>query len=266
MIAGDFSNFDGSLLMQILVKICDKINEWYGDGPENALIRSTLWEHLCNADVLVKGEVIRQTHSQPSGNPLTVVINSIFNAIVMRIAYLKLKKEQGLPGTCDYRKHVNEIIYGDDDIKSVSADVLGWFNQLTITDALASFGLTYTDETKTGNILPWKTLQETAFLKRKFVIQNDGTFMAPMEIENILEITNWIRGKAKRASTIENCEQALMELALHPKQQYDYWSNRIREELRKVGINYFTPTWFEKMEEYRYNRDLYERTEYVPLW
>jgi len=266
MIAGDFSNFDGSLLMQILVKICDKINEWYGDGPENALIRSTLWEHLCNADVLVKGEVIRQTHSQPSGNPLTVIINSIFNAIVMRIAYLKLKKEQGLPGTCDYRKHVNEIIYGDDDIKSVSADVLGWFNQLTITDALASFGLTYTDETKTGNILPWKTLQETAFLKRKFVIQNDGTFMAPMEIENILEITNWIRGKAKRASTIENCDQALMELALHPKQQYDYWSNRIREELRKVEINYFTPTWFEKMEEYRYNRDLYDRTEYVPLW
>jgi hypothetical protein len=57
-----------------------------------------------------------------------------------------------------------------------------------------------------------------------------------------------------------------MELALHPKQQYDYWSNRVREELRKVGINYFTPTWFEKMEEYRYNRDLYDRIEYVPLW
>jgi len=50
--------------------------------------------------------VIRKTHSQPSGNPLTVIINSLFNGIVMRIAYMLLKREQGLPATCDYRKYL----------------------------------------------------------------------------------------------------------------------------------------------------------------
>jgi hypothetical protein len=266
MIAGDFSNFDGSLLMQILVKILEKINEWYGDSEENQLVRAALWEHISNADILVNGEVIRKTHSQPSGNPLTVIINSLFNGIVMRIAYMLLKREQGLPALCDYRKHVAEIIYGDDDIKSVSIEILSWFNQLTLTDALASFGLTYTDEAKTGKILPWKPLEDVAFLKRKFVIQNDGTFLAPMDLENVLEITNWIRGKATRSSTIENCEQALMELSLHPQTVYELWSTRIREELAKVGINFIVPTFYEQMEVYKSNRDMYARTQYVPLW
>jgi V8-like Glu-specific endopeptidase len=266
MIAGDFSNFDGSLSMQVLVKICEKINEWYGDDEDSQMIRSALWEHICNADVLVRGDVIRQTHSQPSGNPLTVIINSIFNGIAMRVAYLILKEKENLPLICDYRKFVNDIIYGDDDIKSVHMEILPWFNQLTITEALASFGLTYTDETKSGSIEPWKRLDDTSFLKRKFVIQNDGTYMAPMDIPNILEMTNWIRGKAKRASTIENCGSTLMELALHPQKVYDHWSSRIREECALVGINFSTPTWFEQMEEYRFNRDAYARTEYVPLW
>ena len=264
MVAGDFSNFDGSLLMQILVKICDKINEWYND--EHSLTRSALWEHLCNADVLVNGDVIRQTHSQPSGNPLTVIINSLFNAIVMRIAYMQLKREQGKSALCDYRKYVSEIVYGDDDIKSIHVEILDWFNQVTITKALATLGLTYTDETKSGKIHPWKRLEDTAFLKRRFICQPDGTYLAPMDLENVLEITNWVRGKAVRAATLENCSQTLMELALHQKPLYDYWSSRVREECSKVGLNIFTPTWYEQMEEYRYNRDLYDRSEYTPLW
>jgi len=266
MIAGDFSNFDGSLLMQILVKILEKINEWYDDDEEAQLIRAALWEHICNADILVRGEVIRKTHSQPSGNPLTVIINSLFNAIVMRIAYMMLKKQQGLPAVCDYRKYVSEIIYGDDDVKSVSGEIIDWFNQNSLTDALASFGLAYTDETKTGVIMPYKPLSEVAFLKRKFALQSDGTYLAPMDLENILEITNWIRGKARKAATLENCEQTIMELALHSQTVYEHWSQRIREELLRVGINIMVPTYFEQKEMYRYNRDLYSRTEYVPLW
>jgi len=266
MIAGDFSNFDGSLLMQVLVKINEKINEWYDDGEENKLIRAALWDHICNADILVRGEVIRKTHSQPSGNPLTVIVNSLFNGIVMRIAYLMLKKQQGLPAICDYRKHVAEIIYGDDDIKSVSIEILDWFNQNTLTEALASFGLTYTDEAKTGVILPFKPLEDVAFLKRQFVIQPDGTFLAPMNLEAVLEITNWIRGKARRAATVENCQQVIMELAMHKREVYDYWSRRVRDELSDAGINFSVPTHYEQMEVYRCNRDLYSRQEYVPLW
>lgn len=143
---------------------------------------------------------------------------------------------------------------------------MDWFNQITLTEALASIGLTYTDETKTGKILPYKPLEEVAFLKRKFAIQQDGSFMSPMDLVNTLEITNWIRGKARRTATLENCEQTVMELALHPKEVYEFWSARILEELADVGISIRVPTHFEQMESYRYERDQYVRLEYAPLW
>ena len=266
MVAGDFSNFDGSLLMQVLTKICEKINEWYDDGEQNALIRMVLWEHISNSDILVQGEVIRQTHSQPSGNPLTVFVNSLFNAIIMRCAYLTLKVEQGLPAICDYSEHVAEIIYGDDDIKSVHVDCREWFNQVTITKALAKFGLTYTDETKGDSLRLWKPLSETTFLKRYFVLQTDGTYLAPMDVTNILEITNWIKSKSKKAATAANCEQAIMELSQHPKETYDVWCRRIQIECNKVKVPIRPPTWFEQVERCRNDRSLYEQNGYAPIW
>jgi hypothetical protein len=266
MIAGDFSNFDGSLSMQVMCKILEKINEWYGDGEENQRVRSVLWEHICNADILVRGEVIRKTHSQPSGNPLTVIINSLFNGIVMRVAYLDLKRKQGLPARCDYRKHVSEIIYGDDDIKSVSPTISSWFNQLTLTAALASYGLTYTDETKSGSVRPFKQLSEITFLKRYFALQNDGTYRAPMELANVLEITNWIRGKAKKAATLENCEMAIAELAHHPRSVYDHWGGRIQKACAIHDLPVSLPTFFEQQELYAYEQLGHEKCEYTPIW
>jgi V8-like Glu-specific endopeptidase len=254
MVAGDFSNFDGSLMMQVLVRICEKINDWYGDGEENARIRMTLWEHVCNADVIIGREIIRQTHSQPSGNPLTVIINSLFNAIIMRVAYLKLKKDQGLPVVCDYRNYVREIIYGDDDIKSIHISILNWFNQETITKALAGYGLTYTDETKKTNSTSLaKSIKDVSFLKRRFVRDDCCNYIAPMEIENILEITNWVKGNNVREDTKENCKHVFVELALHDEHTYDHWVRIIRIKCQEKGLQMFPPTWKAQRLLYLYN-------------
>jgi len=266
VIAGDFSNFDGSLSLQIVYRIGEKINEWYGDDSYNQATRITLWEHICNADVLVRGDVIRQTHSQPSGNPLTVIVNSIFNSIVMRMAYIQLKIDQGLSPRCDFTKYVANANYGDDNLLSINHRVLDWYNQETITVALSKFGLTYTDETKSGQLTKCRKLVDVAFLKRKFVIQPDGTFMAPMDLSNTLEITNWIRGKAIRLATKENCACALMELSLHSMAIYNQYSQLIKDACQNAGIYLECPTYWEWMAEYRINRDSYAASPYTPLW
>lgn len=266
VIAGDFSNFDGSLSLQIVYKIAEKINEWYGDDPISQATRITLWEHICNADVLVRDEVIRQTHSQPSGNPLTVIVNSIFNSVVMRLAYMKLKMDQGYSPRCDFTKYVANANYGDDNVLSIHHSILSWYNQETISAALSTFGLTYTDEVKSGELVECRTLEDVAFLKRKFVLQKDGTFLAPMDLANTLEITNWIRGKAIKQATLENCECTLMELSLHPPAIYNTYSKNIKEACGKVGLTIKCPTHWEWMEDYRYNRDKYSLDPYTPLW
>ena len=127
-------------------------------------------------------------------------------------------------------------------------------------------GLTYTDETKTGIAVPWKSLANIAFLKRKFVLQNDGTYMAPMDVPNVMEISNWVRGKAVKAATLENCEQSLAELSLHDQSTYEKWSARLREACHMKNLHLPNRSWLDRRAEYAYNRTGFEKCEYVPMW
>jgi hypothetical protein len=245
VIAGDFSNFDGSLHQEILWKICDIINQWYNDGDENARVRNVLFEEIVNSVVSVDGILLQKTHAQPSGNPLTVIINSIFNQIVMRMAYLLAKREEDLPLMCDFTDHVSMATYGDDNVLNISPTVIDWYNQVTITKQLSTFGLTYTDEAKSGLCIPYRSLGDVNFLKRKFVKNESGVFTAPLLIDTIRDMCNWVRGKQIRTATQENVQNALMEFALHGKNQYEHEVQLLRETFKKVKLNLRFPLYEE---------------------
>lgn len=245
VIAGDFSNFDGSLRQDILWEILDMINRWYDDGKTNAQIRSVLFEEICNARVLVNGELINWDHSQPSGNPGTVIFNSIFNQIVMRIAYLKCKQMEGLDLYCDFVDHVSMQTYGDDNVLNISPGIIDWYNQITITDALAEIGLTYTDEAKTGELVTARTLDTIAYLKRSFVQDKDGYYRAPLDLSVCREMPNWIRGNAKKEATIENVAASLMEFFFHGRGMFDDARAKLNAALLRVGCPTKLPTYAE---------------------
>jgi len=245
VIAGDFSNFDGSLHQEILWKICDIINQWYDDGDENARVRNVLFEEIVNSVVSVDGILLQKTHAQPSGNPLTVIINSIFNQIVMRMAYLLAKREENLPLMCDFTDHVSMATYGDDNVLNISPTVIDWYNQVTITKQLSTFGLTYTDEAKSGLCIPYRSLGDINFLKRKFVKNESGIFTAPLLIDTIRDMCNWVRGKQVRTATQENVQNALMEFALHGRIQYEHEIQLLREAFKKVKLNLRFPLYEE---------------------
>jgi hypothetical protein len=82
IIAGDFSNFDGSLNAQILELIPDVITAYYGDN--HGLTRQTLLSYLFNYVGVFNGHLIQMNHSQPSGNTLTTVINCLYNMFIFR--------------------------------------------------------------------------------------------------------------------------------------------------------------------------------------
>lgn len=245
VIAGDFSNFDGSLRQDILWKILDIINNWYDDGEHNQRVRETLFEEICNARVIVKGELIQQTHSQPSGNPLTVVINSIFNQIVMRYAYMYLKIEALGSSKCDFREMVSMQTYGDDNVLNIADTVIEWYNQISITRALATIGLTYTDEAKSGTLKLSRTLDGIRYLKREFVVDTNGYFHGPLDLSVILEMTNWIRGNQYCKATTENIETAMTELVLHGREQYEKYAKEFKKQSLIAGLKVNIPSYIE---------------------
>jgi len=231
VIAGDFSNFDGSLLIDILREICEKINEWYDDNHK--LIRTVLFEEICNGIHSCRGHVYRWTHSQPSGNPLTVIINSIFNSIVMRMAFVKTGRT-----LIAYDKYVRMANFGDDNLFSVHENCIDDFNQITITEALADMGLTYTDEGKTGELVAYRTLDNVAFLKRGFRRVEGGRYRAPLALATITEMCQWLRSTADpKEDCKQNVENALFELSLHDQQTWDIYAPKILKACRKNGIH-----------------------------
>jgi hypothetical protein len=221
-IAGDYSGFDTSETRVILEMICDMINDWYNDGPENRRIRETLFAEVYNSIHLSGRTVYQWLACLPSGHPLTTIINTMYNLIVMRMAWCYLHP-LGVLGLTQFNEKVRIIAYGDDNALNISHDCLVFFNQNTISAALAKVGLTYTCEAKSGEVADFRTLDQVSFLKRSFRFEKRvHSYIAPLELDTILEMPYWYHhGVTNRDTTIQNVETALRELALHSREVYD---------------------------------------------
>ncbi|QBL75901.1 putative non-structural polyprotein [Solenopsis invicta virus 12] len=229
--AGDFSTFDGTLNSSMMFRFLDVVNAFYNDGEENALIRYVLFSEIVNSVHICEDLVYYMTHSQPSGNPVTTPLNCFVNSVGGRMCFEIAAMHSGVNMTMyDFDKHVSLVSYGDDNIYNISDHVAEWFNMHTITSAFAEIGMIYTDETKDLTKTPpkYKTLEEVSYLKRGFINNGTGRWLAPLAMETILEMPNWCRGGLDiEEGTKVNCENAIMELAMHPVEVYNEWSNKI---------------------------------------
>jgi len=226
--AGDFSSFDGTLNSNIMEEFVEVANEFYNDGAENARIRRVFFLDVFNSIHLCQGVYISLTHSQPSGNPVTTALNSFYNSVSMRISYYRCaEKAQVVPPKFD--EAVSMVSYGDDNVINFSEPVAAWFNQQTVTEAYASFGMIYTDEAKSGTAAPkWRKLNEVAYLKRGFRLTNNAIWRAPMDLKTILETPNWIRKCPDEIlATKDNVEDSCRELAQHERVVFDEWAPKL---------------------------------------
>jgi hypothetical protein len=248
--AGDFSSFDGTLNSCILSEFVEVVNTFYDDGEENARIRRVLMLDVYNSVWMCEGKFISLSHSQPSGNPLTTALNSFYNSVSMRIAYFRAAKSAGVvpPRFGDV---VSMVSYGDDNVINFADSIKDWFNQITVTEAYDSFGMIYTDEAKTGDLVAWRKLSEVAYLKRGFR-KVGSIYRAPMALETLLETPNWIRQCPDHELACQmNVEDVCRELAQHPESTFDRWTSEyVRAFYAATGIHPSISTYSAYLEEY----------------
>ncbi|DAZ87485.1 TPA_asm: non-structural polyprotein [Pycnopodia helianthoides associated picornavirus 2] len=237
VVAGDFSNFDGSLNSQILGRIAAVISSWYADGSENALIREVLMEYLFNSTWLLRSSLIQLNHSQPSGNPLTTLVNCMYNMFIFRYVYLLGQEGVGaIPTLSGFRKRVACVFYGDDSIISISPEIVEWFNQHTITEGMSTTGHVYTDETKSGSPPPFRTLQEVTFLKRSFVATN-GAYVAPLSKATITDMIMWTKKTMDpREAVLQTSRVASLEASLHGHEYHQWYTNTVNSACYQQGL------------------------------
>lgn len=251
-VAGDFSNYDGTLHPDILWAVLDVIEDYYKGSryykEEDQNVRRCLWQSIVNSYHVCGRYLYQLNHSQPSGNPATAILNSMYNSIACRVTYYMLAKDA--ESMEEFNDNVSMIAYGDDNLLNVSHRVAGWFNQQTMTLAFARFGMVYTDEEKTGNVTDFKPLSECYFLKRGFVFDsNVPMWFGPLKLPSILECFNWIHGHHNERDVIrQNAEAAFAELALHDRKTFDHYVTRIRSV---VGAAYQLSLVNRDYDEYR---------------
>jgi hypothetical protein len=254
-VAGDFTNFDGTLNQQILWALFDIIDAFYHEFEteeqyeRNHEIRYVLWMHIVQSSHICGNIVYNVTHCQPSGCPLTAIINSWYFLLLCRIVFLlcamfyeasKMLRRGTLANMEVYNKCVAEVSYGDDNIVAVHESISEWFNQQTMTEAFEVCGHIYTDEAKSGIQYVTRDLSEIAYLKRKFVFDDVAyRYIAPLDLDVVLEIPQWTKkGSLAESILMGNIDITLRELSLHGEQVFEKYKNIIKKECLNVGINY----------------------------
>ncbi|APG76726.1 hypothetical protein 1 [Beihai picorna-like virus 124] len=161
----DYKNFDGSIPAVILRVAGDVLSTMYKDkDPENNVIRGVLIEEAIFTIAQCENIKYQKTHGNPSGNPLTDVLNTIANNLLVRYAYIK-------SGRKNFDANQTMIAYGDDLVLGESAPGKGiTFEELK--SQLTRLGMTITPADKSDVSKGYRPLSEISFLKRRFVVSD----------------------------------------------------------------------------------------------
>jgi len=245
IIAGDFSNYDGTLHPDILKSLLTIVNEYYQDGHERE--RAIIFESVCHSYHIADKYMYGWTHSQPSGNPGTAVINSMYNSIVCRLVYYALEEEndsKANPIHDTFNMNVSMCSYGDDNLLSVSSRVSDWFTMEAMASRMPEYGMIYTSEQKDGRVYKHKRLEECTFLQRGFRRDSSvSAWVGPLGRRSINERLNWAQKTPQpHDALLQNVDGAIAEWSLHDKETFEHWSRKIAN-VSLNHLNYRPPIY-----------------------
>lgn len=244
IVAGDYKSFDKRMPSSVILcafKVLRKICEVSGYSDEQLKVISGIAHDVAFPFVSFNGDLLQFYGCNPSGHPLTVILNSLVNSIYMRYAYTLLNPEKHCK---DFRQNVRLMTYGDDNIMGVSLDRASWFNHTSISKALASIDILYTMPDKEADSVPFVYIQDgpepvgdkcASFLKRGWSWNDDvNDYFCPLAHKSIEKsIMVWTK------SSITDEDKSIDVLA-GASREYFYYGREIFNAKRQLFANYLS--------------------------
>jgi len=230
IVAGDYKAFDKRMSPKEILAAFDVIIYFCRSSgnytEEDIQIIRCIAEDTAFPLVDYNGDLVQLFGSNPSGNPLTVILNSIVNSLRMRYVYYMINPSHNVK---TFKQDVSLMTYGDDNIMSVSRGC-NWFNHSAIAETFAKLNIVYTMADKESASVPFIHINDASFLKRRWRYDERlGCFLAPLEDESIEKsLMVWTRSKAvtKEAQGIDVISSALRE--------YFWYGEDVFNEKRKI--------------------------------
>lgn len=230
IIAGDYRAFDKTMpsafilsAFNIITQLCSLSGNF---SSEDISVIEGIAQDIAFPLVDYNGDIVEFYGSNPSGHPLTVIVNGLVNALYMRYTYHELNPDSEVR---TFRDNVALMTYGDDNIMSVSKEIT-WYDHTTIASKFYEMGITYTMADKEAISIPFVHISEASFLKRTWTFSKElGYYLAPLEHESIEKsLMVWTRSKS-----ISPQEQ-LVSIIGNANQEYFFYGKEIFNQ--KQGI------------------------------
>ncbi len=275
LFAGDFRAYDKNLVSMLMLEAVEVIATVYraaGWTEEELLPIYTYGEDVSFAYVNMNGDLVMFTGSNPSGQPLTVIINCLVNILLMMYVYDEAREEKGVPDddASAFWNNVAPATYGDDNVVGVS-ERCTWFDHSRFSQGLEGIGIIYTMADKSSESIPFISIEEVSFLKRAWRWDEDiGAHVCPLEEESIQKmLTMHVKGKtlSDEAHMCAVMVAAANEWFWYGKERFTNEVSWMRDLVEKHGLQeeaklFPLPTYDELLERFRRASmtDLSERT------
>jgi len=221
IIAGDYGKFDKKMAASFILsafEILIRLSKAAGWCDEDLMVLRCIAYDTAFPHVDFNGDYI-EIQGNPSGHPLTVIINCLVNSLYMRYAYMIISGKS----VTTFQKYVKLATYGDDNVMGVSSECPN-FNHSRIAVAMKLIGVEYTMAEKEAESVPYIHIDDSSFLKRKFVFDKDiGTIVAPLDSTSFDKmLTTCLKSDvlAPEAHAVCVIETALREYFFYGKDVY----------------------------------------------
>lgn len=216
---GDYSSYDQSMPYEIGLAACSvvyKVLERMG-YPDNALtvVQRILSESL-HPWVELNRDIFEVPGMQPSGKYATAEDNSLRGLILLMYGWAS-----ALPTLSDkFFEYCCPLVYGDDVLVSVKPSVVHRFNNIQYSRICADlFKMKYTPANKGDAHVPFGSIEDVSFLKRRFVFRADlRHWTMQLDKDSILRsLMLYIPSGVvpKRDQMLDTLSSALWELFFH---------------------------------------------------
>jgi hypothetical protein len=153
-----------------------------GYTVEDATVLYYLIKCLCVQLLKFMNDFALKKVGMPSGVIITLIMNSIINSILMRMAYEILTK---LPLET-FQSNVVTATVGDDNASGISGRIIANYNMRAIQKLYLTWGYVVTPALKGDVVLESLPFEALTFVKRMFVMSPDiKQYIAPIAIDSI---------------------------------------------------------------------------------
>jgi len=259
IIAGDYGKFDKRMLADFILAAFDiivNILRHAGWDETDLLYIMCIGHDIAFPCCTILGDLIEFFGTNPSGHPLTVILNSIVNSLYLRYGFISLNPEHTV---MDFKKYVAAFTYGDDNAMGVST-LCDWFNHTSLQTVLAEIGVEYTMADKTSESVPFININDTSFLKRTWRWdERMQCFLCPLDEDSIFKsLTMWVPSDSidKYAQFVAVASSAVQEYFFYGEEKFlemrSFFVELLDQEPYKFYITSSTFPTYEQLEE-RFN-------------